>query len=205
MPSDSSPVTDLIRDGRMSKDPGAVVDPVIYDPTTGKPVEYGNSDPNSIGADDKVEFHIRSDSDYPDLPHEVRDAEIKYILPVARHIADQIGITVIDEFSYEKMIDALRSRFLFVVINLRGVRISDGIASWIGIVIMCKKHPVVTVQLKMRLATRQIGIYRVKTWEKAGKRYVMHGDQSGASFLSREEATALIFNYLNTEGVVPGI
>lgn len=195
----------LIHEGRLAKDPSAKIDPVIYDSMTGKPLQYGNTDPNVIGADSHVDFHVRSDSDYPDLPQAVKDAEIKFLLPMAKHIASSLGITVMDEISYSKTLDPLRSRFLFVVMNLKGVTISDGVASWIGIVLMCKRHPIATVQVKMKLSTGQIGIHRVKTWEKKGNRYLMHGDRTGSSFMSREETLALLLNYLNTEGVVPGL
>ena len=195
----------LIHEGRLAKDPSAKLDPVIYDSRTGKPIQYGNDDPNVIGADSHVDFHVRSDADYPDLPQAVKDAEVRFLLPMAKHIASRLGITVMDEISYEKTLDPIRSRFLFVVMNLKGVTISDGVASWIGVVLMCKRHPIATVQVKLKLSTGQIGIYRVKLWEKKGTRYLMHGDRTGNSFMSREETLALVLNYLNTEGVVPGI
>ena len=197
-------VLDLVHSGRVSKDPSASIDPMLYG-TDGKPLKYGNDDPNIVGPDSDVSFTSRASDDYPDLPRQVKDAEIKFLLPMANHLSSRIGITIIDDISYSKALEALRSRFLFVVLYLNGVRISDGIASWMGIVLMCKRHPVVTVQVKLRIGTGQIGIHRIKTWEKSGKHYLMHGDRSGGSFLSREEATALVFNYLNVEGIIPGI
>jgi hypothetical protein len=197
-------VLDLVRSGRLAQDPSARLDPQIYDPVTQQPIMMGNSDPNIIGPDDTYEFQFRGPQAYPNVPPQVKTAEVRFILPMAKFIADTIGITVIDESAYERILQAVRARSLFVLLNIHKTKIADGIASWFGLILMCKRHPLVMVRFKMRLSTEQIGIDQIRLWEKAEERYVVHREPDGA-FYSREEGSALILNYLKTEGVLPGI
>jgi len=202
-PSENS-VLDMLTAGRLAKDPSAKIDKVIYDPSTNQPVQMGNTDPNVIGPDDHVEYSYRPDSAYPDVPTQVKDAEVKFILPLAQLLANTIGIAVIDETMYEKIIQPLRSRSLFVVLNLHKVKVHDGIASWYGLVLMCKRHFLTFVRFKTRLSTGQIIIDEIRLWRKNGETYVRHAPPNG-KFFSREEASVLILNYLRDEGVLPNI
>ncbi len=195
-------VLDLIRAGRLAQDPQARLDPRIYDPVTNQPIQMGNTDPDIIGPDDTYEFSYRTPEAYPEVPPPVKTAEARFILPMAKFIADTIGITVIDETAYERVLQALRDRSLFVVLNIHKTKVADGVASWFGLVLMCKRHPVVMVRFKMRIATDQIGIDQIRLWERAGERYLVHREQGGG-FFSREQASATILNYLKHEGVLP--
>lgn len=197
-------VLDLVRSGRIIQDPQARLDPQIYDPVTQKPILMGNSDPNIIGPDDTYEFSFRSPDAYPDVPLPVKTAEIRFVLPMAKFVADSIGITVIDETAYERVLQALRDRSLFVLLNIHKTKVADGVASWFGLILVCKRHPLVMVRFKMRIATEQVGIDQIRLWEKSGERYVVHRDPNNG-FYSREEASALILNYLKAEGVLPNI
>lgn len=197
-------VLDLVRSGRIIQDPQARLDPQIYDPVTQKPILMGNSDPNIIGPDDTYEFSFRSPDAYPDVPPPVKTAEIRFVLPMAKFVADSIGITVIDETAYERVLQALRDRSLFVLLNIHKTKVADGVASWFGLILVCKRHPLVMVRFKMRIATEQVGIDQIRLWEKSGERYVVHRDPNNG-FYSREEASALILNYLKAEGVLPNI
>lgn len=204
-PSQSSnSVLDLLEEGKLAKDPMARLDTTVYDPITHKPIEVGNTDPNSVGPDDHIEYSYRSDSAYPDVPSQVKAAEVKFILPLAQFLANTIGITVIDETLYEKIILPLRSRSLFVVLNLHKVKVDSGVASWYGLVLMCKRHFLTFVRFKMRLSTEQIIIDEIRLWHRNGETYVRHAPPNG-KFFSREEASSLILNYLRNEGVLPNI
>lgn len=204
-PPGTDSVLDMLNAGRLSKDPRTKIDPVIYDPVTNLPVEMGNTDPSVIGADDQPKtFEYRGLNAYPNVPQEVKDAEIKFIFPLSQFLANTLKITVLDETAYEKVIPALRCRALFVVLNLHKTRISDGLASWFGLMLLCKKHVIAMVRFKLKLGTGQIGIDQVRLWDKGNNCYVMHTGLGG-KFLTREETSALILNYLHNEKVVPGI
>jgi hypothetical protein len=202
--SPSKTVAAMVRDGDISSDPKVQIDPVLYD-FEGKKVQRGNADPGVIGPDDNPEFSFRPDTSYPDLPSQVRKAEHQYVLPLAKFIADSIGITVIDDYAYNKVLPALQSRSLFVVLNLYKTVVDDGIATWFGLVLMCRRHPVALVQFKERLSTEQVGISLVKCWSAAGQKYFLFGDREGRKFLSREETSAVLLNYLKREGILPNI
>lgn len=197
-------ILDMARSGRMSSDPSVPIDPVIYDPDTHQPIQVGNTDPNVIGADDHYEFSFRKPEAYPEVPPQVKTAEIRFILPMAKFIAETIGITVLDESAYERVLEALRTRSLFVLLNIHKTKISDGIASWFGLILMCKRHPIAMVRFKMKLGNETIGIDQLRFWEKANERYLVHRQEDG-SFFSREEASASILNYLKSEGVLPDL
>ena len=197
-------VAEMVKDGDISADPKAKIDPVIYD-FDGNQVQRGNTDPNVIGPDDNVEFSYRPDNDYPDLPPQVKKAEHQYILPLAQFIADSIGITVIDDYAYNRVLSALQSRSLFVVLNLYKTQVREGVATWFGLVLMCKRHPVVMVQFRENISTEQVGISLMRCWSASEKKYFIFGDREGRKFLSREEASATILNYLKREGILPNI
>lgn len=197
-------VLDLIRSGQLSKDPQARLDSQIYDPITQSPILMGNTDPNIIGPDDTYDFSFRGPEAYPGVPPVVKTAEIRFVLPMAKFMADTIGITVLDETAYERVLQALRARSLFVLLNIHNTRVADGIASWFGLILVCKRHPVAMVRFKMRLATEQIGIDQIRLWEKSGERYLIHRSSDGG-FYSREEASALVLNYLKSEGILPSL
>lgn len=202
--SPSKTVAAMVRDGDISSDPKVQLDPVLYD-FEGNKVQRGSSDPGVIGPDDNPEFSFRPDTSYPDLPSQVKKAEHQYVLPVAKFIADSIGITVIDDYAYNKVLPALQSRSLFVVLNLYKTVIDDGIATWFGLVLMCRRHPVALVQFKERLSTEQVGISLIKCWSATEQKYFLFGDREGRKFLSREETSAILLNYLKREGILPGI
>jgi len=197
-------VLDMVRSGQLAQDPAAKLDSKIYNPDTGEAILVGNTDPDIIGPDDNYEFSFRKPEAYPEVPPPVKTAEIRFILPMAKFIADTIGITVIDESAYERVLQALRDRSLFVLLNIHKTRISDGAASWFGLILMCKRHPLVMVRFKMRLGNEVIGIDQIRFWEKANERYLVHRE-SEKGFFSREEASAMILNYLKTEGVLPDL
>lgn len=198
-------VLDMINAGRLSKDPRTKLDPVIYDPITNLPVEMGNKDPSVIGADDQPKlFAYRGPNAYPNVPQPVKDAEIKFVFPLGQFLANTLGITVLDETAYEKVIPALRCRALFVVLNLHKTKVEDGIASWFGLMLLCKKHVVTMVRFKLRLGTGQIGIDQVRLWNKETSQYEIHTGQGG-KFLTREETSAMILNYLRNANIVPSI
>lgn len=197
-------ILDMVRSGQIRKDSSAVLDPRILDLETNQPVAVGNSDPNIIGPDDTYDFSFRRPEAYPDVPPSVKTAEVRFILPMAKHIADTIGITVLDESAYDRVLQALRDRSLFVLMNIHKTRVSDGVASWFGLILVCKRHPLIMVRFKLRLGNEQIGIDQVRLWESAKERYLVYREANGG-FFSREEASAMILNYLKTEGVLPDL
>jgi hypothetical protein len=198
------PVTELLRDGALMRDPTAKVDGALFD-LDGNAIVHGNTNPNIIGPDDKVEFSFRPDTAFPDVPPQVKNAEIRFILPMARFLASSLNITVIDETAYDRILPALKQRSLFVALNLYKVQIADGVATWFGLVMPCKQHWVVLVQFKMKLSTEQIGISQVRLWSAAYKQYFVSGERDLGRFYTREEASAKILNYLKVEGITPDI
>lgn len=168
---------------------------------TGKPLRYGNTDPNIVSVDDNPKFEMRKLSDFPDVPQEVKTAEVQYILPMANMLAQALGINIIEEKTYEKVIDSWKQRSLFVVLNLEGVKVSQGVADWFGLIIMCKQHAVAMVKLKLQLSTSRIGITQFRIWRKATQNYLVVGDKEQRKFLNREEVTTQILNYLRIEGI----
>lgn len=203
-PSAAKTVAAMVRDGDISADPKAKIDPVLYD-FDGNPLQRGNSDPSVVGPDDNPEFSYRPDSAYPKLPKEVKKAEHQYILPMAKFIADSIGITVIDDHAYDRVLKALQSRSLFVVLNLYKAQVRDGEVTWFGLVLMCRRHPVVMVRFQERLATEQVGIPSLRVWSSKEQKYFVYGDKEGRKFISREVSSAIILNYLREEGILPNI
>lgn len=168
---------------------------------TGKPLKYGNTDPNIISVDDNPKFEMRKPSDFPDVPPEVKTAEIRYILPMANMLAQSLGINIIEEKTYERVIDQWKQRSLFVVLNLEGVKVTQGVADWFGMLVMCKQHAVAMVKLKLQLSTSKIGITQFRVWQKAKQKYLVVGDVEQRKFLNREEVTTQLLNYLRIEGI----
>lgn len=168
----------------------------------GKPLKYGNYDPNIISPDDKPKFEVRSLDDYKDVPNPIKKAEISYILPMANFIAKTVGVDCIQEKTYEKVQEQLKQRSLFVILNLEKIQYKDNVAAWYGLVLTCKKHPVVLVKFKIQLNTGKIGISQCRFWNKDAQKYYIVGDPEQKTFLTREKVTENILNYLRTEGIV---
>ena len=188
--------------GFKTSEPLAKIDPTQIVDVNGKPLVYGNKDKNIIGPDDSPQFKMRSQSEFPDVPQEVKNAEVRYILPMANFIAQSIGINVIDEKMYERTLDPLRQRSLFVLLNIEKMQIKEGVAAWYGMLLMCKKHPLVMVKFKMQISTGKIGVSQCRLWEKAGQRYIVLGDQEQKKLMDREKVSSSVLDYLNQEGVV---
>lgn len=203
-PSASKTVAAMVKDGDLYADPKTKIDPVIYD-LEGNQIQRGVTDPNVIGPDDRPEFSYRPDSAYPKLPQEVKKAEHQYILPMAKFLADSIGITVIDDHAYNRVLKALQSRSLFVVLNLYKAQVRDGVATWFGLVLMCRRHPVVMVRFHEKLSTEQVGIPSLRVWSSKEQKYFIYGDREGRKFTSREVSSSIILNYLREEGILPNI
>jgi hypothetical protein len=167
----------------------------------GKPLKYGNTDKNIISADDNPKFKMRIASDFPDVPQEAKNAEVRYILPMANFIAQTLGINVIDEKMYESTLIQLKQRSLFVVMNLQKMQIQEGVAAWYGLLVMCKKHPLVMTKFKLQISTGKIGVSQCRLWEKSEQRYVIQGDPEQKKLKDREKTAQEILDYLKHEGV----
>lgn len=168
----------------------------------GKPLVYGNYDPNILSVDDNPSYAMRKPSDYADVPAEVKKAEISFILPMANFLAKTLGINIIEEKMYEKTLEQLKQRSLFVVLNLEKVQIQQGVAAWYGLILMCKKHPLIMVKFKLQISTGRIGISQCRLWEKDKQRYIVLGDPEQKTLLNREDTASKILNYLRNEGIV---
>lgn len=155
-----------------------------------------------IGPDSDVRFEMRSPDDYPELPDEVKKAEIQFILPMANHLAHVLGINVIDEKMYRKILDQLKQRSLFVMMNLHRCVVREGFAEWQSSIIMTKKTMIVLPTFKLQLSTGRVGIINARFWEKANQSYTIIGDKDGRKSIPREVMTTHILNYFNHEGVV---
>lgn len=168
----------------------------------GNPIQYGK-DPNdpTLGPDDNPKFEMRKNEDFPDVPLPVKQAEIKYILPMANFLAQSLGINLIDEKLYEKILDPLRQRSLMVLMNLEKMQVAEGVASWYGLILMCKKHPIVLTKFKLHIGSGRIGIASLRLWSRVDQRYVVFGDRDQKAFLDREKTAVQILDYLKTEGV----
>lgn len=202
-PSAAKTVAQMVKDGDVQADPKAKVDTTLYD-FEGNPIERGMPEGSSIiGPDDTPEFSYRPDDAYPEVPPAVKQAEHRYVLPLAKFIADSIGITVIDDYAYNRILTALQSRSLFVVLNLYKTKVRDGVASWFGLVLQCRRHPVVLVEFREHLSTERIGISQVRCWSSKEQKYYIFGERD--KFMAREVAGATILNYLQREGILPNI
>ncbi len=185
--------------------PAAIAKPVdgkIYDSNGNLiPVGIPEDDDSVIGPDHRPKFSMRTLEDHPTVPMEVKQAEQKFIVPFANFLAQSLGISLLDDISYMKVLDVLRQRSLFVVLNLHKVMIQDGISTHDGVILMCHKHPICVVNFKMHIASGKIGIAHVKLWDSANARYVMLGDRTGKELMTRDVASVNILNYLTREGV----
>lgn len=196
-------VLDQIKSGKLvSGSSTPLVSPLIYDPETGKPIEVGNRDPDVIGPDDYADFSYRPADSDPEVPPQVKNAEIKFIAPMAQFIASTLGITVLDDHSYNKILQSLRDRSLFVVLNIKHTRVEEGVADWMGLCVMVKHTIVAMVRFKMRLTTEQIGITEYRLWSASEQKYYRFKPDNGKLFFDREEVSARILNYFNREGVL---
>jgi hypothetical protein len=168
----------------------------------GNPIKYGK-DPNdpTLGPDDNPKFEMRKADDYPNVPPQVKQAEIQYILPMANFLAQSLGINLIDEKLYTKILDPLRQRSLMVLLNLERMQLQDGVAAWYGLIMMCKKHPLVMTKFKLHLGTGRIGIASLRLWSKADQKYIVYGDREQKTFLDRQKTAVQILDYLKMEGV----
>ena len=186
-----------------------VVEPQLLD-LHGNPIEMGTPK-GEIGPDDnpkfgqskeEVHYELRTWDTYKDYPEEAKKAEMSFVLPMANFLSQTFDINLVDEIMYEKIIMPLRQRMLFVVLNMHNLKVVDGIAIWDGIVVMAKRHPVVVVRFKLQISTGRIGIAYVKVWNKSNQTYVLHGDREQKKLLNRDEASTLILNYVEKEGVL---
>lgn len=174
---------------------------LLYD-MDGNPIKMGKAeDDPTFGPDDNPKYEMRSMEDYPEIPVQVKQAEIKYILPMANFLAQSLGINLLDEKLYEKILDPLRQRSLMVMVNLTKTQVNDGVASWYGLIMMCKKHPLVLTKFKLHLGSGKIGIASLRLWSRADQRYVVFGDREQKTFLDREKTAIQILDYLRSEGV----
>ena len=195
-------IEDMLKQGDLLADPKQEYKPSELVDLNGKPIVVGTQDPDAIGPDSSVSFSPRSPGDYPHLPPSVIGAEAQYVLPLAQYLANAIGVTPLDDRMYKRVTSEIRSRSLFVVLNMYKASAENGYATWFGLVIMCRNHPLVMVQFKQRLSDRTVGIPQVRLWSRARNMYIIMGDQTERTLISREEASSTILNYLRDEGVV---
>tara|TARA_Y100000310_G_C20691823_1_gene822794 strand:+ start:2361 stop:3002 length:642 start_codon:yes stop_codon:yes gene_type:complete len=200
-----SVTSDMVDQGYMGSDPSSKTDKTTLYGFDGKPIKMGNDDPNIIGLDSKPSFSYRPQDAYPSHPTEILSAEHRYVLPLARFLGDAIGVVPIDEHAYDRVLAAIQSKSIFVVINQKGLKVEEGVASWFGLVLICKRHPVVLVHFKEQLSTERVGISHIRLWMSREGRYHVHGDRTQRSFIKREEASALILNYLRDERIIANI
>src|SRR5690349_14168747 len=81
--------------------------------------EYGaKDDPAIIGPDDNVAYEMRTADELKDTPPVLIDAEVKHILPIAKLIAQRIGINALQEAQYGNVLAQIRERSVFVVLNV---------------------------------------------------------------------------------------
>lgn len=198
----NSTVQDMIATGRLSTDPSAKIDPTTIVGVDGNPIKTGNYDPNIIGLDSKPSFSYRPLDAYPDHPDQIVNAEHRYVLPLAKFIGDAVGVVPVDEHAYNKVLPAIQSRSLLVVLNQRGLSVDAGVATWFGLVLMCRRHPVAMVQFKEQLATEKVGISQIRLWRSKEARYHIEGSRKSGVWITREVASATLLNYLKQEGVV---
>lgn len=165
--------------------------------------EYGaKPDPHMIGPDDRVAYEMRSVDEMKDTPSQLIDVEVQHLLPIATAIARGIGINVLQEAQYGNVLDEIRQRSVFVVLNVLAGKTNDGdVFQYSGLVIMCKKHPIVRVVCKTKVSTGAFGIAQVHTWHKniaiqSGGEYHVHGDMEGRKPIPTHKVLPLILEYL---------
>lgn len=168
--------------------------------------EYGQkSDPHIIGPDDNVAYEMRTPDEAKDTPNALLDVEVQHLLPIAKGIAKAIGINVLQECQYGNVLDQIRQRSVFVVLNVLAGKSNDGdIFTYSGLVIMCKKHPIVRVVCKCKVSTGAFGVSQVHTWHKnlaeaSGGEYHVHGDMEGRKPMPTHTVLPLILEYLEAK------
>lgn len=161
------------------------------------------SDPKIIGADDNCVYEMRKPEEMKDTPQVLIDIEVRELLPLAKLLGQYIGITAMQEAQYGNVLEQIRQRSVFVVLNVMRATITDGVAYYTGLVVMCKRHPIVMVKCKAHLATGRFGVANVHLWNKAGHEYHVHGDMEGRVPMPAHQVVPLIMEYLeNYEAVL---
>lgn len=157
--------------------------------------------PHIIGADDYCKYEQRTASELQDTPPVLVDVEVKYLLPIAQLLGQYIGITCVQEAQYGNIVPQIRETSVFVVLNVMRPQIQEGVATYHGLVVMCKKHPIVRVVTKCQLSTGKFGISQVHLWNKDvskpnGGVYHLHGDRVGKKPMAYHTVVPLIMEYL---------
>ncbi len=161
------------------------------------------ADPKIIGADDTCIYEMRKVEELKDTPPVLVDVEVRELLPLAQLLGQYIGITAMQEAQYGNVLEQIRQRSVFVVLNVMKPKITDGVAWYAGLIVMCKRHPIVRVSCKCHLATGRFGVANVHLWNKANSEYQVHGDMEGRVPMPAEKVVPLIMEYLeNYEAVL---
>lgn len=162
------------------------------------------SDPKIIGADDNCVYELRKPDELKDTPPVLVDVEVRELLPLAKLLGQYIGITAMQEAQYGNVLEQIRQRSVFVVLNVLRAKFQDGVAGYTGLIVMCKRHPIVRVNCKVHLATGRFGVANVHLWNKENAEYHIHGDVEGRVPMQASQVVPLIMEYLqNYEGVLP--
>jgi hypothetical protein len=176
---------------------------------SGERIPVGQKDdPNSIGPDDRAAYAPRTEKELVGVPQALLDVEVKHLVPVANQVATAIGITFLQEAQYGNVLTPIRERSVFVVLNVLKAKIDAGVATYHGLVIMCKRHPIVRVVCKCHLETGRFGVAQVHLWNKdpsepSGGRYYLYGDPEMKKPMPQAELVTLILEYLeNRERVL---
>lgn len=175
----------------------------------GKRIPVGEKpDPKIIGPDDHAVYEPRKPDEVKDVPNVLIDVEVKHLLPIARSLGNAIGIACLQEAQYGNVLQQIRERSVFVVLNVLKAKIDSGVAVYHGIVVMCKRHPIVRVVCKCHLATGRFGVAQVHLWHKDvslkdGGEYHIYGDPNGKRPMALEDVVPLVMEYLeNREKVL---
>lgn len=164
--------------------------------------------PTDIGADDMATYTPRTAQEMSGTPPAIFEAEVRHLVPVANQIATAIGISFLQEAQYGNVIRPLRERSVFVVLNTAKPKIDHGVATYHGLVVMCKRHPIVRVVCKLQIETGAFGVAQVHLWRKDaaipdGGTYHVYGDREMRKPIPIHEVTTVILEYLeNRERVL---
>lgn len=182
------------------------VDPKqIYSSATGEKLQYGNDDPNVLGPDNPPPVvqarAFRDPHKYPMYPSQVFQAEMEWVLPLAKYLAEHCVVDLIDETSYNKLQKEIRQQFLFCVLDISDLAIHENVATWPGIRIWCKMVPVVEVMCRLDLALNIVTVPYVRVWMQSQKAHAKIGDKTGMKHHTREDVARIVPNYLAQEGI----
>lgn len=173
----------------------------------GEKIDCGRKpSPEMIGPDDNAAYVPRTVAELKDTPPELATAEVQHLVPIARAVAHAIGIDCLQEVQYGNVIEQLRQRSVFVVLNILKHRIENGVATYPGLVVMCKQHPIVRVYCRCHLATGRWGVSQVHLWSKdaskpGGGEYHIYG--SNDKRMETHSVLPLVLEYLeNREKVL---